>query len=37
MSKETYLEIKRVSGEELSELLSDLENIFDLGTRTLKG
>ena len=34
MSKETYQEIKRISGEELIELLSDLDNIFDLGTGT---
>ena len=37
MSKETYQEIKRISGEELRELLSDLGNIFDLGTGTLMG
>ena len=37
MSKETYQEIKRISGEELRELLSDLDNIFDLGTGTLIG
>tara|TARA_Y100001968_G_scaffold283011_1_gene281277 strand:+ start:225 stop:365 length:141 start_codon:yes stop_codon:yes gene_type:complete len=37
MSKETYQEIKRISGEELRELLSDLENVFDLGTGTLMG
>ena len=35
MSKETYQEIKRISGEELKELLSNLDNIFDLGTGTL--
>ena len=35
MSKETYREIKRISGEELRELLSDLDNVFDLGTGTL--
>ena len=35
MSKETYQEIKRISGEELRELLSDLDNVFDLGTATL--
>ena len=35
MSKETYQEIKRISGEELKELLSDLDNVFDLGTGTL--
>ena len=34
MSKETYQEIKRISGEELIELLSDLDNVFDLGTGT---
>ena len=37
MSKETYQEIKRISGEELKELLSDLDNVFDLGTGTLIG
>ena len=37
MSKEIYQEIKRISGEELKELLSDLENIFDLGTGTFLG
>ncbi len=37
MSKETYQEIKRISGEELRELLSDLDNVFDLGTGTLMG
>tara|TARA_Y100001968_G_C18874186_1_gene488656 strand:+ start:237 stop:377 length:141 start_codon:yes stop_codon:yes gene_type:complete len=37
MSKETYQEIKRISGEELRELLSDLDNVFDLGTDTLMG
>ena len=35
MSKQTYQEIKRISGEELKELLSNLDNIFDLGTGTL--
>ena len=35
MSKETYQEIKRISGEELKNLLSDLDNVFDLGTGTL--
>ena len=35
MSKETYQEIKRISGEELKELLSNLDNVFDLGTGTL--
>tara|TARA_B100000965_G_scaffold177954_1_gene148496 strand:+ start:211 stop:351 length:141 start_codon:yes stop_codon:yes gene_type:complete len=37
MTKETYQEIKRISGEELRELLSDLDNIFDFGTGTLIG
>ena len=37
MSKETYQEIKRISGEELRELLSDLDNVFDLGTGTVLG
>ena len=37
MSKEKYQEIKRISGEELRELLSDLDNVFDLGTGTLLG
>ena len=35
MSKETYQEIKRISGEELKDLLSNLENVFDLGTGCL--
>ena len=35
--KETYQEIKRISGEELKELLSNLDNVFDLGTGTLLG
>jgi len=35
MSKETYQEIKRISGDELKELLSDLDNVFDLSTFTL--
>jgi len=35
MSKETYQEIKRISGEELKELLSNLDNVFDLGTGSL--
>ena len=35
MSKEVYQEIKRISGEELRELLSDLDNVFDLGTGTI--
>tara|TARA_B100000965_G_C19251044_1_gene608738 strand:- start:271 stop:417 length:147 start_codon:yes stop_codon:yes gene_type:complete len=34
MSKETYQEIKRISGEELRVLLSDLDNVFDLATGT---
>ena len=37
MSKETYQEIKRISGEELKEFLSNLDNVFDLGTGTLLG
>ncbi|WP_187152572.1 hypothetical protein [Prochlorococcus marinus] len=37
MSKETYQEIKRISGEELQELLSDLDNVYDLGTGTVMG
>ena len=37
MSKETYQEIKRISGEELRELLTDLDNVFDLGTGSLIG
>ena len=37
MTKEAYQEIKRITGEELTELLSDLDNIFDLGTCTLIG
>ena len=37
MTKETYQEIKRISGEELRELLSDLDNVFDLGTGSLIG
>ncbi len=37
MSKETYQEIKRLSGEELRKLLSDLDNVFDLGTATIMG
>ena len=35
MSKEPYQEITSISGEELKELLSSLDNIFDLGTGTL--
>jgi hypothetical protein len=35
MSKETYQEIKRISGEELKDLLSNLDNVFDLGTGCL--
>ena len=37
MSKEIYQEIKRISGEELRELLSDLDNVFDMGTGVLIG
>ena len=35
MSNETYQEIKRISGEELKELLSNLDNVFDIRTDTL--
>ena len=35
MSKDTYQEIKRISGEELKELLSNLDSVFDVGTGTL--
>jgi hypothetical protein len=35
MSKETYQEIKRISGEVLKELLSNLDSVFDIGTVTL--
>tara|TARA_Y100001968_G_scaffold224963_1_gene207717 strand:- start:176 stop:322 length:147 start_codon:yes stop_codon:yes gene_type:complete len=31
MSKETHQEPKRISKDELRELLSDLDNVFDLG------
>ncbi len=37
MSKEIYKEIKRISGEELKELLSNLDNVYDLGSDTLLG
>ncbi len=37
MYKETYQEIKRISGEESGELLSDLFIVFDLGTGILIG
>ena len=37
MSKEIYQEIKRISGEELREILSDLDNVFDLCTGYLMG
>ncbi len=37
MSKETYLEIKRISGEELRELLSNLDNVIELGTCAFMG
>ena len=37
MSKETYQEIKRISGEELRDNLSFLDNVLDLGTGTLMG
>ena len=36
MLKETYQEIKKISGEELKELLSTLNNVFSLSTFTLK-
>ena len=32
MSKEAYQKIKKISGEELKEILSDLDYVFDLGT-----
>ncbi len=35
MTKEKYQEIKQISGDELRELLSDLDNVFDLGTGAL--
>ena len=35
MSKETYQEIKRISGEELKNLLSELDNVFDIQNETL--
>ena len=35
MYKETYQEIKRMSGDESRELLSDLDNVFDLSTVNL--
>ena len=37
MTKETYQEIKTLSGEELRDLLSDLDNVFNLGTDALIG
>ena len=37
MTKESYQEIKRISCEELREILSGLDNVFDLGTGTLMG
>ena len=36
MTKETYQEIKRISGEELRELLSALDNVFELA-KGIKG
>ena len=30
MSKETYMEIKRLTGEELNEILLELDNLFNL-------
>ena len=35
MSKDTYQEIKRISGEELKNLLSELDNVFDIQNETL--
>ena len=35
MSEETYQEIKRISGEELKDLLFNLDSVFDLGNGTL--
>ena len=35
MSKETYQEINRISGEEFSEILFNLNNVFDLGSGNL--
>ncbi len=35
MTNETYQEIKRISGDELRELLCELENAFDLGTANI--
>ena len=35
MSKETYQEIKRISVEELKDFLSNLDNVFYLGTSCL--
>ena len=37
MFKETYQEIKSISGEKSRELLSDLDNVFDLCTGTFMG
>ena len=37
MSEESYQEIKRITGEELKVLLSDFNNVFDLGADTLMG
>jgi len=34
MLKETYQEIKKISGEELKELLSTLDNVFILSSFT---
>ncbi len=31
MTEEAYQEIKKISGEELTQLLSELENVFDFG------
>ena len=35
MLKETYQEIKKISGEELKELLSTLDNVFILSPFTI--
>ena len=37
MSKEIYQEIKLISGEELRKILTDLDNVYDLGTQTVIG
>ena len=35
MSKETYQEIKLISGEELKNLLSDLDSLFEISLANL--